>query len=668
MKARKAGERTYKEKIAEGQFPFLPALDDILAESGTLSQQPLGLMEIPVELIAGTKTIARQNSFSPDFMPLLDADTEFAMKWSNLYQAQMREGFNTPIKVYEYLHRFYVLEGNKRVSVSRFLDMPVIMADVIRIIPSQEILSKHPVYDEFLSFYRAVPIYDIVCTKPGSYEEIAAFAGRDLSEPWPSEAVRDLQSGYWHFARVTRELQTKISDMTMGDAFLVYLRIFRRDAIRTVSNQEVGKRVKSIKKELYTAQNKDKVSLVESSHEALHAGSLIDKAEKLMTGPGSLVSKVLPDLTYSLKNPLKAAFIYNRTPEESEWIYNHEMGRIRLERAYGGMVKTKMLIEGVPQEKDACDDFSEAVNKAVTWGADVIFAPSVRQSTDALRAAIRYKDVKFLNCSVNLANQAVRTYYAKLYEVKFLAGIVAGAAAAADGTHRISYFSDYPIYGTIAAINAFAIGAAMVDPKVTVTLDWAGRQDNNWWRSTVEQGIHVISAVDSTHTADGSNVYGVCYLEKAAPGEGTDASGEYKVTNLAAPIWKWGNLYEIITRTILDGTYHAKAVDKKDQATNYWWGMASGVVDIKLSDVVPSYTRQLVDILKSDIISGSLNPFDRVLVSQKGVERSAEDAPLTSMDIIEMDWLNENIIGEIPAKEALTDDGKETVSISGVKK
>ena len=107
MKARKAGERTYKEKIAGGQFPFLPALDDILAESGTLSQQPLGLMEIPVELIAGTKTIARQNSFSPDFMPLLDADTEFAMKWSNLYQAQMREGFNTPIKVYEYLHRFY---------------------------------------------------------------------------------------------------------------------------------------------------------------------------------------------------------------------------------------------------------------------------------------------------------------------------------------------------------------------------------------------------------------------------------------------------------------------------------------------------------------------------------------------------------------------------------
>ena len=95
--------------------------------------------------------------------------------------------------------------------------------------------------------------------------------------------------------------------------------------------------------------------------------------------------------------------------------------------------------------------------------------------------------------------------------------------------------------------------------------------------------------------------------------------------------------------------------------------MMSGVVDIELSDEISPYTRKLVDILRSDIICGSMNPFDGRLCSQDGVVRNADDVPLSSKEVITMDWLNENIIGEIPEKESLTDEGRETVSISGVK-
>ena len=161
MKARKAGEKESKARAAAGSFPFLPALDDILPDCGTMPQKALGIMEIPVEFIAGTKTRARQNSFAPNFMPLLEADTEFGSKWMDLYRAQLREGFNDPIKVYEYLHRFYVQEGNKRVSVSRFLDMPAISAEVTRIIPGKEVLDQNPAYAEFLWFYDVTGIYGI---------------------------------------------------------------------------------------------------------------------------------------------------------------------------------------------------------------------------------------------------------------------------------------------------------------------------------------------------------------------------------------------------------------------------------------------------------------------------------------------------------------------------
>jgi basic membrane lipoprotein Med (substrate-binding protein (PBP1-ABC) superfamily) len=183
----------------------------------------------------------------------------------------------------------------------------------------------------------------------------------------------------------------------------------------------------------------------------------------------------------------------------------------------------------------------------------------------------------------------------------------------------------------------------------------------------VDKGIHVISAIDSTHNTDGSNAYGVCYVEQVPQGEGTDLSGRCHITNLASPIWKWGKLYEIIIKSILDGTYQLKLLDKKDQATNYWWGMISGVVDIELADDLSPYTRQLVNILRSDIISGSMNPFDGELRSQEGLIRHEDDATLTSKEIITMNWLNENVIGEIPDDWTLTDEGRQTVKVSGIK-
>lgn len=311
-------------------------------------------------------------------MPLLEADTEFAMKWSSLYKAQMDEGFNSPIKVYEYLHKFYVQEGNKRVSVSRFLGMPTIMADVIRIIPKPETLEDHPAYAEFLDFYKVAPIYDIVCDRKGSYTEIASLLGRPLDgskDKWPDEMIRSLMSLYWRFCETFRALSDRMPEMASGDAFALYLRIYVKDGLKQQSPKEMEKRILRIRKELLTEDNIDNVSLVESSDEALKAGSVL--------------TKVLPVHSYSAKHPLKAAFIYDRMPEDSDWLYNHESGRLRLEKAYDGIVATKRLVTSGSDVEDCFASFEEAVDAAAEWGADVIFTTSVTQMDDALRAAIR---------------------------------------------------------------------------------------------------------------------------------------------------------------------------------------------------------------------------------------------------------------------------------------
>ena len=660
VKARKAGEKEYKARSAAGRYPFLPALDEIVPDSELMRRQEMGLIEIPVRLIAGTKTRARQNAFAANFMPLLEPESEFGAKWSSLYNAQLEEGFSDPIKAYEYLHRFYVQEGNKRVSVSRYLGMPTISASVVRLVPDDRTLAEHPEYAEFMRFYSVCPVYDLETSWAGSYTEIAELVGMDLEKPWPEELVRSLRNTYWNFLKAMESLEGRIPEMLPGDAFMVYLRIYIRDALGRHSEDVIQKRILRIKKELLTEHNTDRIALVESSDEALSAGSLIEKTGTAVT---SAVTKVIPALSYSPKHPLKAAFIYNKSIAESSWVADHEEGRLRLERAYGGTVKTMCFESCGSSEK-----FEEAVGKAARWGAEVVFTTSPAQIHDALRAAIKYGEIRFLNCSVNLSHQAVRTYYAKIYEAKFLAGLVAGTYAASTGSHLIGYRSDYPIYGTIAGINAFAIGAAMADPEAKIYLEWSTKRDANWWWEMVDRELHVISAVDSLHSPDGSDAYGVCCVERCKPGEGNDLSGTCRIKHLAAPIWKWGKLYEIIIKSVIEGTYNTHLVDRKDQATNYWWGMISGVVDIELADDISPYTRQLVGILRRDIIDGRFNPFDGELRSQDGLVRKAGDAPLSSRDIIMMDWLNENIIGEIPVIDALVDDAKSTVKLSGVEK
>ena len=134
-KAYKLGKKDYQSRMLHGEKPTLKVLDDIMPEKGSYSEQSLGLVQIPTEQIVGTKTIGRSNSFSGNFMPILRENSEFAQKWSSLSTSHIKEGIREPIKAYEYMNKFYVLEGNKRVSVMKYFGVVSIPGNVTRIVP-----------------------------------------------------------------------------------------------------------------------------------------------------------------------------------------------------------------------------------------------------------------------------------------------------------------------------------------------------------------------------------------------------------------------------------------------------------------------------------------------------------------------------------------------------
>ena len=100
-RAYKLGKKEYQHRMIRGENPNLEVLDDILPPKGQYSEVPLGLVEIPVDQIMGTKTNARSNAFASNFMPILEQDTEFGQKWSNLSTSHVEEGIREPIKAYE---------------------------------------------------------------------------------------------------------------------------------------------------------------------------------------------------------------------------------------------------------------------------------------------------------------------------------------------------------------------------------------------------------------------------------------------------------------------------------------------------------------------------------------------------------------------------------------
>ena len=632
-KARKLGLKQVERDVAAGRYPYPPALDDILKNQGYQGEVPVGLAEIDLSLIAGTKTRGRQNMFSSGFLPIAEAGSEFAAKWSDLIDSQRTEGLRDPIVVYEYLQRFYVQEGNKRVSVSRYLGMPTILANITRVTPMPSDEKGLRVYHEFTRFYRVCPIYGITSAEEGFYARLAALLGQDLETPWPDDVVRDLRALFDAFSASFRARGGDDLDLQVGDALAYFVSIFGFEHVRALAPREVDEHVAKVWGEFVVKQGEGARAYLEDPS-ADHTAPL----PKLK----NLAKKAV------LAKPFRVAFIYDRNPLSSGWISLHERGRAKLEERLAGTVVTHAFTD---RSSDAA--FDQAVDEAIEHKADLIVSCAPTQMRQTLRAAAEHPGPAYLNCSVSLSHSAVRGFYGRMYEAKFLLGALAASLA---GHHKVGYVAESPVFSTVAEINAFAIGAQMVDPYATVYLKWFSAKDYDWRRELREEGVHIISGRDYANPLAPKESWGLYQVE--------DSGAE---THLAEPVWKWGRYYEMLVRSIRNDTWKKEGEKIQGQSLNYWWGMSAGVLDVRLSDALPRGQRMLVDVLRQSVLSGRVHPFTGELVAQGGdVVQGPEAGRLTSEQIVRMRWLNENVVGRLPEQRELDRDGLVEVEVAGV--
>lgn len=621
----KLGKKDYQSKLINGENPTLEVLDDILHTLKSYKEVPLGLAEIPLEQIVGTKTAARSTAFSGNFMPLLDSSSEFAAKWINLCESQQEEGIKDPITAYEYMNKFYVLEGNKRVSVLKYFDAVSIAGNVIRIMPPKTDDLEVQIYYEYADFYELSEINYLYFTNTGCFEKLQALVGKEPGEKWSSDDKMNFRSLFQNFRAEYRRLGgDDLKRITCGDAFLFFVDLYGYQDLLSKSGSELT----------------DLITLNYKEFELMS-----DKAVDLRLTTSHKKASVLSKLFPTGNRTLKVAFIYEKTSASSSWTYSHELGRLHLDTTFEGEVTT-IFYDNINSY-----NIDETIEDAIDEDCDIIFTTSPTFSQASLKAAIAHPKITIMNCSLHHPHSSMRTYYARMHEAKFIMGAVAGAMTEND---ILGYIADYPIYGTIANINAFAQGVKMTNPRAKIHLMWSCLKDLNIEEQLRAVSPDIISDKDLSVPEAGTRYYGLYRIYSNG------------IWNLAIPIYHWGRFYEQLIRAILNGTW--KSDDTKAKAINYWWGMAENAIDIISSPWLPEGMKRLIELLSKTIRSGDFNPFSGIIYSQDKTIRNGENQTLSPNDIITMDWLSDNIIGEIPIIDELEDKAKPVALQQGLKK
>ena len=579
-------------------------------EDTGLRRESLGVVEIPAELIDGTCNTLRRKAFSPSFLPLLPSDSEFAEKWMSLCTAHLEEGIRDPIKVVEYLHHFYVVEGHKRVSVLKYFGAITIPGVVTRLLPRQSEDPEVVAYYEFLNFYQMTGLNFPIYKRPGEYRELLEAMGRTNRAPWSAEEIYTFRSFYSMFREAC--LREETDPRFVAQAFLVYVKLFGYDQSQGKTTAQIEKELPNIKSEVLNRLENAGVALL-----------LDDTANR-------------PLFTLPTAGKLCAAFIHTSTAAASRWVYSHEYGRCLLERAMGDQVRT-LSYEGADSEAAA----AAAMEDALAKGADMIFTTDSTLLLPSVKQAVLHPELKILNCSHNTAYPSVRTFYPRLYEARFIQGAIAGTLAQ-DG--RIGYVAYCPTYGTVAGINAFVQGARMVNSAARVYLEWAWLEKGNALEQLRSKGIVYID-----------------YLDRLAANTGPISPDRH---SLALIQCHWGRFYQSLIRRVLDGSW------KKDvhgsAAVNYWWGMNQRIVDVQCSRRLPSGTRRLADVLRDALREERLDPFYGVLMNQQGHVVYGDGAPLPAQQILSMDWLSTYVEGRIPTFEEFNLRAQELMRAQGM--
>ena len=338
----------------------------------------------------------------------------------------------------------------------------------------------------------------------------------------------------------------------------------------------------------------------------------------------------------STKPPLKVAFVYVSPIGEAGWTFQHEQGRLAMQKALGDSV-VSTAVEGVAEGADS----ERVIRDLAAQGNQLIFATSFGYLEPTLRVAAEYPAVKFEHAGGYKTAANVATYNARYYEARYLAGLLAGKTSKSG---IAGYVAGFPVPEVVQGINAFAIGMREANPKAQVRVLWL----NTWFdparereaaQSLINQGADVLTNHSGSPAVPQTAQANFRDRHVRVIGYQSDMRAFAPDAQLAAITLHWGGYYTQVARAVLSGGWTPEPV---------WGGMKDGLVQLSaVAADVPASVRGLVESRREAIIEGRFQPFSAPLVDNEGKVRLAQGS-LDDASIASMNWFVRGVAGSVP--------------------
>jgi basic membrane protein A len=251
-----------------------------------------------------------------------------------------------------------------------------------------------------------------------------------------------------------------------------------------------------------------------------------------------------------VEGKFNVAWVYIGPHDDGGWTQAHDVGRQYVQENVEGVhtAYVELVAEGADSE--------QVIRSLARKGFDLIFTTSFGYMDPTETVASEFPDIDFVHISGYKSNGTnFGNLFGAMEDMKYLAGMIAGARAREDGNPRIGYIATFPIPEELRLGNAFALGMRVTCPECTMDVRWI----NTWHDPVIEKeaaaslfdaGVQVVfTGADTPAPADVA-------AERGKWGITYDYYGSCRIDAcLTAPYWNWGPVYADIVRRSMAGEY-----------------------------------------------------------------------------------------------------------------
>lgn len=364
---------------------------------------------------------------------------------------------------------------------------------------------------------------------------------------------------------------------------------------------------------------------------------------------------------WAQQSKLKIGFIYVGPIGDFGWTNAHDVGRKQLEKAFPGKLET-FYVESVPE-----GNVEPFIDKLVRGGAKVVFTTSFGFMDGTIAAAKRYPDVIFAHASGFKRAPNSASYMADFYQVYYLNGLMAGALTK---TNKIAYVGAFPIPEVKRHLDAFALGARAVNPRVTLHVRWLFSWFDPAKAKEATEALLAEGGDTYAFTEDSPTVIQVAAKKNRLSFSHYSPMQRFAPRHvISGQLVHWERIYIDFIGKVLNGTYTTQNLQNVD----YWWLLAEKAVElggqpgqainplftgrlkaakVKTSEfgtisVYDLVNRRLAQMAKNPV---AFDPFTGPLRDRKGVLRVPAGHTMTVQELTTMEWAAPGVVGQWPGE------------------